>query len=191
LACDSQRLGLADQLTNWILERPISLHCGPLTAGPIASLQYTDVGIDSFSEKGSLAPLAIHSGSAESLRSDVGFRAFYQWQIGKILVEPSLKAAWEHEYKYSVVLPDNEGAFMVEEAIQNVGRLASVSRNDLGVERRKPVGPQFHALEAALTPMDPETGAGQASARCSAMKASSWAATWTGKGAMRRALRSA
>ena len=38
-----------------------------------------------------------------------------------------------------IVLPDDERAFMVEEAIQNVGRLASVSRNDLGVERRKPV----------------------------------------------------
>ena len=74
-----------------------------LTVGPIASLQYTDVGIDSFDEKGSLAPLAIHSDSAESLRSDVGFRVFYQWQIGKIIVEPSLKAAWEHEYKYSAL----------------------------------------------------------------------------------------
>jgi fibronectin-binding autotransporter adhesin len=74
-----------------------------LTVGPIASLQYTDVGIDSFDEKGSLAPLNIHSGSAESLRSDVGFRAFYQWQIGKLVVEPSLKAAWEHEYKYSAL----------------------------------------------------------------------------------------
>jgi outer membrane autotransporter protein len=78
-------------------------HFGPLTVGPIASLQYTDVGIDSFSEKGSLAPLAIHSDSVESLRSDVGFRLFYQWQIGKIVVEPSLKAAWEHEYKYSAL----------------------------------------------------------------------------------------
>src|SRR5271165_75403 len=78
-------------------------HFGQLTVGPIASLQYTDVGIDGFSENGSLAPLAIHSGSAESLRSDFGFRAFYQWQIGKILVEPSLKAAWEHEYKYSAL----------------------------------------------------------------------------------------
>jgi outer membrane autotransporter protein len=78
-------------------------HFGHLTAGPIAALQYTEVGIDSFGEKGSLAPLDIHSGSAESLRSDVGFRAFYQWQIGKIVVEPSLKAAWEHEYKYSAL----------------------------------------------------------------------------------------
>jgi len=78
-------------------------HLGPLTVGPVASLQYTDVGIDSFSENGSLAPLAIHSGSAESLRSDAGFRLFYQWQVGKILIEPSLKAAWEHEYKYSAL----------------------------------------------------------------------------------------
>jgi outer membrane autotransporter protein len=78
-------------------------HFGQLTGGPIASLQYTDLGIDSFSEKGSLAPLDIHSGSAESLRSDVGFRASYQWLIGKILIEPSLKATWEHEYKYSAL----------------------------------------------------------------------------------------
>ena len=78
-------------------------HFGLLSIGPIAALQYTYVNIDGFSEKSSLAPMQIHSGSAESLRSDVGFRAFYQWQIGKILVEPSLKAAWEHEYKYSAL----------------------------------------------------------------------------------------
>jgi hypothetical protein len=40
---------------------------------------------------------------SNSLRSDVGFRIFYQWQIGKVLLEPSLKAAWEHEYLYSVL----------------------------------------------------------------------------------------
>jgi outer membrane autotransporter protein len=59
------------------------------------------VNIDSFSENGSLAPLNIHSQSAESLRTDLGFRASYLWQAGKVLVEPSLRAAWEHEYKYS------------------------------------------------------------------------------------------
>jgi outer membrane autotransporter protein len=78
-------------------------HFGHLSVGPIAALQYTYVNIDGFSENGSVAPLAIHSGSAESLRSDFGLRAFYQWQIGKILIEPSLKAAWEHEYKYSAL----------------------------------------------------------------------------------------
>jgi uncharacterized protein YhjY with autotransporter beta-barrel domain len=63
-------------------------HFGPLTVGPIAALQYTDVHIDGFDEKGSLAPMQIDSDSLESLRSDVGFRAFCQWQIGKIVLEP-------------------------------------------------------------------------------------------------------
>ena len=52
-------------------------HFGPLTVGPIAALQYTYVNIDGFSENGSLAPMQIHSGSAESLRSDVGFQSSF------------------------------------------------------------------------------------------------------------------
>jgi outer membrane autotransporter protein len=59
------------------------------------------VNVNGFSENGSLAPMQIKSNSVNSLRSDVGFRIFYQWQMGKILLEPSLKAAWEHEYLYS------------------------------------------------------------------------------------------
>src|SRR5271167_3749808 len=41
--------------------------------------------------------------NGSSLRTDLGFRAYYAWQIGKVLVEPSLRAAWEHEYKYSAL----------------------------------------------------------------------------------------
>jgi outer membrane autotransporter protein len=78
-------------------------HLGQLTVGPIGSLQYTSAHMDGFSENGSLAPLAIHSDSVESLRTDLGFRASYQWQLGKIVIEPFLKAAWEHEYKYSAL----------------------------------------------------------------------------------------
>jgi outer membrane autotransporter protein len=78
-------------------------HLGHLTVGPIASLQYTNVYLDGFSEKGSLAPLSIHSDSEESLRSDVGFRASYQWQVGTVHIEPFLKATWEHEFKYSTL----------------------------------------------------------------------------------------
>jgi len=78
-------------------------HFGHLTIGPIASLQYTNVYVDGFREKGSLAPLSIHSDSEESLRSDVGFRASYQWRIGSVDVEPFLKATWEHEFKYSTL----------------------------------------------------------------------------------------
>ena len=108
---DSSRSGLGGLVTGgtegaeWstFISGGYDFHFGPLTVGPIAALQYTYVDIDGFSENGSLAPLAIHSGSAESLRSDVGFRAFYQWQIGKIVLEPSLRTAWEHEYKYSAL----------------------------------------------------------------------------------------
>lgn len=45
---------------------------------------YTNVGIDGFSEKGSLAPLVIHSDSAELFPRAVGLRVFYPWQIGPI-----------------------------------------------------------------------------------------------------------
>ncbi len=76
-------------------------HWGNLTAGPIASLQYISVSLDEFTETASLAPLDIHSNAAESLRSDLGFRAFFQWQVGKVVLRPSLRATWEHEYKYS------------------------------------------------------------------------------------------
>jgi fibronectin-binding autotransporter adhesin len=78
-------------------------HFGLLTVGPIAALQYTYANIDGFSESGSLAPMQIQSGSANSLRSDVGFRLFDQWMLGKVIIEPSLKAAWEHEYLYSAL----------------------------------------------------------------------------------------
>jgi outer membrane autotransporter protein len=66
------------------------------------------VNIDGFTENGSVAAMAIHSDSEQSLRSDIGFRAFYQWQIGKIPIQPSLKVTWEHEYEYSA-LPNTAG----------------------------------------------------------------------------------
>ena len=78
-------------------------HYGNLAIGPIASLQYTNVYVTGFSETGSVAPLRIHSDSEESFRSDLGFKASYPWQIGAVLVAPYLKAAWEHEFKYSAL----------------------------------------------------------------------------------------
>jgi outer membrane autotransporter protein len=78
-------------------------HFGHLSFGPTGSLQYTNVYIDGFNERNSLAPLRIHTDSEESLRTDLGFRAFYRWQLGKIALEPFLKAMWEHEFKYSAL----------------------------------------------------------------------------------------
>jgi outer membrane autotransporter protein len=113
-----------------------------VTVGPIAALQYTSVNIDGFGEKGSLAPLQIHERSAESLRSDVGFRAFYQWQIGKIILEPSLKAAWEHEYKYSA-LP----------IIANLGGIPGPSATFLGPNEGQDSAVVNAGISARLAPV--------------------------------------
>ena len=108
---DSSRSGLGGLATgntegaemSTFISGGYDFHFGSLAVGPIAALQYTYTNVNGFSENGSLAPMQIQSNSADSLRTDVGLRIFYQWQIGKILVEPSVKAAWEHEYLYSAL----------------------------------------------------------------------------------------
>jgi outer membrane autotransporter protein len=71
---------------------------GNLTFGPTASFNYTYLGTDAFTEHDSLAPLAIHGGKGESLRSAFGFKASYDWKVGGIVIQPELRAAWQHEY---------------------------------------------------------------------------------------------
>ncbi|MBV8216129.1 MAG: autotransporter outer membrane beta-barrel domain-containing protein, partial [Verrucomicrobia bacterium] len=108
---DTSRHGLGGSATGntdgqeWsgFLSTGYDFHHGNLTVGPIASLQYTNVYLNSFSETGSLLPLNIHSDSEESLRSDVGFRAYYQWHTGNVTLAPYVKATWEHEFKYSAL----------------------------------------------------------------------------------------
>ena len=109
--CDSNRRALlGDAIGNtdgeeWSVfaSTGYDFHHGNLTVGPIASLQYTNVYINNFSETGSLLPMSIHSDSEESLRSDVGFRASYLWPLRKAALVPYLKATWEHEFKYSAL----------------------------------------------------------------------------------------
>ena len=52
-----------------------------------------------------------------------------------------------------IVLPDGQGALMVEQSVQNVSCLASVSRDYLGVERCKPVGDVGIELYAWFRPV--------------------------------------
>ena len=82
-------------------EAGYNFHCGDLTWGPLVAMQYTDVHVSGFSEHGSLVPLDIHSNSQDSLRTDVGGQASYNWHLGKTVIIPGLKLAWEHEYRYS------------------------------------------------------------------------------------------
>lgn len=71
---------------------------GGFTFGPIASFNYAYVGTSAYTEHGSLAPLEIHGGEAESIRSAFGLKASYDWKIGGVLVRPEVRASWQHEF---------------------------------------------------------------------------------------------
>jgi autotransporter-associated beta strand protein len=66
------------------------IHMDQWTLTPMASLLYSAVSIDGFSETGSLQPLRIDSQNQSSLRSRIGLRAAYTTRCGDALVTPSL-----------------------------------------------------------------------------------------------------
>jgi uncharacterized protein YhjY with autotransporter beta-barrel domain len=74
-------------------------HYGGLVIGPTASVQYSYVDLSSFTERGSITDLSVKERSAESIRSDVGFRAWYSFQAGKVQLRPFVRAVWNHEYR--------------------------------------------------------------------------------------------
>jgi outer membrane autotransporter protein len=82
-------------------EAGYNFHCGDLVWRPLVAMQYTDAHVSGFTEHGSLVPLDIHSNSQDSLITDLGAQASYNWHLGKTTVIPGLKLAWEHEYRYS------------------------------------------------------------------------------------------
>ncbi len=71
---------------------------GALTVGPTANFQYTYLDLGSFTERGSLAPLAFGKQNAESIRTAVGLKASYDWKWHGLLIKPEVRAAWQHEF---------------------------------------------------------------------------------------------
>jgi uncharacterized protein with beta-barrel porin domain len=71
---------------------------GNLTFGPTASFDYTYAGTNAFTEHDSLAPLNIHGGNADSLRTAFGMKASYDWKVGGVIIKPEVRAAWQHEF---------------------------------------------------------------------------------------------
>lgn len=61
-------------------------------------INYTSVGVDGYTERGSLAPLNIAGRNAESLRTALGIKASCDWKMGGVLIRPELRVAWQHEY---------------------------------------------------------------------------------------------
>jgi autotransporter-associated beta strand protein len=86
---------------------------GNLSIGPTASFQYSYIGLNSFTEIGSLAPLNFPDQNTESERSAFGAKASYQWKVAKVTAIPQVSAAWQHEYgatAYSIASSFASGA---------------------------------------------------------------------------------
>jgi len=83
---------------------------GGVTFGPTGTFEYTYLGIDSFGEHGSLAPLDFPTQHQESIRSAFGAKASCDWKIGSILLRPEVRAAWQHEYGDAILGIDSSFA---------------------------------------------------------------------------------
>jgi outer membrane autotransporter protein len=84
---------------DWSMNFNAANHPGSLTVGPIASVQYTNVNIDSFRERGSLIPLEFPGQSEDSLRSTIGGKVAICLQTDHgIMLRPEARVAWLHEY---------------------------------------------------------------------------------------------
>jgi outer membrane autotransporter protein len=73
---------------------------GKFTLGPIVGAQYTYAGIGSFTESGAESlDLSLGQQNANSLRSNLGARLAYNWEVGSnITLIPEIRAFWMHEF---------------------------------------------------------------------------------------------
>jgi fibronectin-binding autotransporter adhesin len=86
---------------------------GNFSIGPTASFEFGYVGLDAFSETGSLAPLKFPDQNTESETTAFGAKATYELKLGKITLIPQVSAAWQHEYgsvAYQVIAGFASGA---------------------------------------------------------------------------------
>jgi outer membrane autotransporter protein len=90
-------------------------------------LQYTEVDFGSFSESGSLAPLRIESKSEDSLRTNLGASASYNWKFANIQLSPNVRVSWQHEFSYHTLPIDAQFS-------SGAGSIFTVRGPELGVD---------------------------------------------------------
>ncbi|MEY2479600.1 MAG: hypothetical protein QOI04_527 [Verrucomicrobiota bacterium] len=76
-------------------------HWGCWAFGPTASLQYTNIDINGFTEdRAALLALEFPDQSEDSLRSTLGLRLAHDWKIGGggMILRTESRAAWKHEF---------------------------------------------------------------------------------------------
>ncbi len=96
-------LGLAEGSTDALeidamLNTGYDIKNGNWTYGPMASVAYTRMMMDSFTETGSLAPLHFPSQHQDSLRSELGAKIAYNADVNGMRITPQVRLAWQHEF---------------------------------------------------------------------------------------------
>jgi outer membrane autotransporter protein len=81
-----------------LLNGGYDLHKGNWTFGVMASVAYTKLTLNSFTETGSLSPLRYPEQSQESLRTNLGAKIAYTADVNGIKVTPQVRLSWQHEY---------------------------------------------------------------------------------------------
>jgi outer membrane autotransporter protein len=96
-------LGVTEGSTNaWeidaILNTGYDIKMGSWTCGPTASVAYTRMMLDGFTETGSLAPLDFPSQHQDSFRTEIGGKIAYNADFNGMRIIPQVRLAWQHEF---------------------------------------------------------------------------------------------
>jgi len=83
---------------NTLINGGYDFHAGDWSFGPIASVSYTQINLNSFTETGSLAALKYPDQTQESLRTNVGAKIVYTTTLGGMKVTPQVRVSWQHEF---------------------------------------------------------------------------------------------
>jgi outer membrane lipase/esterase len=70
---------------------------GAFKFGPVASVQYVHLALDSMQEQGPTA-LSIDSQDEDSFRSQLGVEGRFNANVGPVSLTPHLSLSWQHEY---------------------------------------------------------------------------------------------
>jgi outer membrane autotransporter protein len=107
-SCDTMRQGLngvakgstGSTMWTWLLSGGYDWQVESWSFGPQMAVQYESARIDSFTEKGSLAPLKIGSQSVDALSTQMGAAVRFRGHVKGTwtFITPELNLAWRHNY---------------------------------------------------------------------------------------------
>ena len=96
---------------------------GPLSAGPTLRVNYLNVHIDGFQERGAgTSNLKVNSQNLESLTTDLGGQVSYAISMLCGVLSPMARSEWEHEFK-------NDSRLVTVRQVDHSSSTVSVSTN--------------------------------------------------------------